>query len=513
MGRASSIPVLQDVTRRTENRYGRVSVTGRYHVLPRKLQDDYILEGKTILGEGYSGKVYSVKEKHTGSTFAVKTLKISYMSASDRRALEDECEIFLSMDHPHVVRLAAVYETGDYLQLVMECMQGGELFARVKARSEAKSTFTEEEAAESAYQMLLAVNYIHQHNIVHRDIKMENFLYESESSNHLKLIDFGFSKMCKPNHEMTESLGTLHYVAPEVLNKKYTSKCDIWSLGVICFILLVGYMPFSAKTDEKTKAMVKSGLYNYKAHRWSKVSHEALQFVRQLLNTDPVQRPTADQALNHEWIIKHNAIEKRRTHIDTVGDAMSRFAQWPALRRACMSAAAWCLASEDDAKVRNAFLEIDRNHDGKISIAELKQYLEGKGQLVDKVFEAIDVNHTQQIDYSEFVAAMFSSPMLVLHEKLVQQTFHRFDVDSSGYITRANLQEAIGDNFAGHSVEQLMREVDFSPSRRISKREFINLMTADDVPGLDKLAVNSCKSAARRDDSDLCRCLPACALQ
>lgn len=478
----STSGILEDITRRTQNRCGSLAVKGRYHVLPKKLEDDYTSEESTCLGFGLNGNVYSVEEKHTGSSFAVKALKVSDLSRTQKKALEDECEIILSMDHPHVVRLADVYETSDQLQLVMECMKGGELFDRVKE----KGTFSEQEAAEASYQMLLAVNYMHQHGIVHRDLKLENFLYESKSSNHLKLIDFGFSKFCAPDQEMTESLGTLHYVAPEVLNRKYTSQCDIWGLGVISFILLVGHMPFTSTNDQRTKEKIQSGIYNFKPQRWQKVSKEAKDFVDQLLNVDPAKRPTAAQALQHPWIIRHNSIpETPSSKKDTgVVDAMTQFGDVPALRKAIMSVAAWCLASEDDAKVRKAFLEIDRNQDGKISNEELRQYLKSKGHMedsaVDNAFQALDVNCTHEIDYSEFLAAMFLSPMLVLHDKRLLQIFSRFDTDSSGYITRANLQEAIGQNFAGHSVEQLMQEVAFSPTHKISKGEFIDFMSCDD---------------------------------
>merc|ERR1719183_2388648 len=119
-------------------------------------------------------------------------------------------------------------------------MNGGELFQRVQERRK----FNETDAADASSQMLLAINYVHSHGMVHRDLKLENFLYESAKSDHLKLIDFGFSKVWEPNTKMALSCGTLSYVAPEVLAKDYTSQCDMWSFGVIVFILLVGYMPF-----------------------------------------------------------------------------------------------------------------------------------------------------------------------------------------------------------------------------------------------------------------------------
>merc|ERR1719230_1130672 len=151
--------------------------------------------------------------------------------------------------------------------------------------------------------VLLALNYIHSHGVVHRDIKLENFLYDKKGSDHLKLIDFGFSKIWDPNIKMKVSCGTLSYVAPEVLDQNYTSQCDLWSLGVIAFILLSGYMPFSGAEGEQAASILK-GSYKLKPHKWNNVSPEALKFVQCLLQVDPERRLTADTALNHPWLDK-----------------------------------------------------------------------------------------------------------------------------------------------------------------------------------------------------------------
>merc|ERR1712110_1227643 len=152
----------------------------------------------------------------------------------------------------------------------MECMEGGELFERVIE----KKKFTESDAANAVHQMLLALNYIHQKNIVHRDLKLENFLYEKKGGDHLKLIDFGFSHVWEPNTKMATSCGTLAYMAPEVLTKSYTSQCDLWSLGVITFILLAGYMPFSGSESYQVSC-IKAGKYTWRKDQWKNVSETA----------------------------------------------------------------------------------------------------------------------------------------------------------------------------------------------------------------------------------------------
>mmetsp|Transcript_56600 Transcript_56600/g.106654 ORF Transcript_56600/g.106654 Transcript_56600/m.106654 type:complete len:526 (+) Transcript_56600:112-1689(+) len=475
MGHAGSRQGLEDVRRRIESRIGRLSVTGRYHRLPRKLEDDYTVDSK-VLGSGYSGVVLLAEDKSTHSKCAVKRFKLSSLSASDRQEIATECEILLSMDHPHIVRLVDVYETGTHLSLVMECMDGGELFERIKT----KKRFPENEAAQATSQMLLAINYIHRRGIVHRDVKLENFMYESKTSDHLKMIDFGFGKICKPDTHMTDSLGTVAYCAPEVLTKKYTSQCDLWSLGVIVFILLSGYMPF-AGSDEAMVAAITNRRYKMKKDRWAGVSQQAWTFTLSLLEVDPDKRLTAEQALKHEWIQKHSNVQTKPEHINaSIVDGLTNFARLSAFRRACMSVLAWGVTGNEDAKVREAFLQMDANQSGTISMTEFKKALQDMhvaDDAINKAFKALDINRSHEIDYAEFLAAMVVVPSCIdLSHQTLHKTFRRFDTDSSGYITEANLQEVLGDKFDGQNVSKLICEADTSNDGAISFSEFMQYM-------------------------------------
>lgn len=298
----------KQITKGAERMQSALSVHSRYHRPPRQLQDDYSVEAK-VLGSGFNGSVYRATRRGEDGQFAVKEFRIP--SSSDTQKMDDlktECEIFLSLDHPHVVRLTDVYETPTKLTLVMECMHGGELFDRVIA----KKRFTEKDASVAAHQMLLAINYLHSNKVVHRDIKLENWLYESEGSDHLKLIDFGFSKIWDNTHaRMRASCGTLAYVAPEVLSKSYTSQCDLWSLGIVMFILLAGYMPFSGSEANQMKAL-KAGKPTWKEHVWRLVSPRGRDFVTQLLTLDAQKRMTAEQALEHPWMVTRQEIRGHR---------------------------------------------------------------------------------------------------------------------------------------------------------------------------------------------------------
>jgi len=443
--------------------------------LPRAIEQDYKLT-ETVLGSGYNGQVHMAKSIRTGEKVAVKGFKMHGISKETKVDLQSECEIFLSMDHPHVARLVDVYEGEDQLNLVMECLNGGELFARVKARKR----FSERDAAHAANQMLLAVNYIHSHGVVHRDLKLENFLYESAESDHLKLIDFGFSKVWDTNTKMAVSCGTLAYVAPEVLDASYTSQCDMWSLGVTIFILLFGYMPFFG-TDESQARAIRDGKYRKKPEIWAKVSKTAQDFVTKLLVVDPSARMTAEQALNHTWITGRKQMEDSQLNQDIV-DALQSFGQASAFRKACMSMMAWSLTNDERARVRQAFLEMDTERTGTITISEFKQVLEAKFHMTDEkhveIFKALDQTHDDEIHYSEFLAAMVSS-RIALHDDLLWKTFKRFDTDNSGTITLANLQQVLGSNFDGATVQELLHEADFTGDNQISYQEFISYLKGD----------------------------------
>jgi len=459
---------LGDIGMRLEAKMGKIPFSGRYHRGPRKLEDDYVMS-TNVLGSGYNGEVrMATSVSQPGQKFAVKSLRLAGNIEKDKlEQLEAEVENYLSMDHPHITRLYDVYESKQELHLVMECMDGGELFDRVIE----KKRFSEAEASDALRQMLLALNYIHSHGIVHRDVKLENFIYDSKSSGHLKLIDFGFSKMWDPSgdQKMNSSLGTLAYVAPEVLDKSYTSQCDMWSLGVIAFILLGGYMPFSGNDDTQIKNIT-SGNYKMKPERWSNISAEALNFVKSLLEVDPAKRLTAQAALEHPFIADKDVEE---VALQPCCEALRQFSRASKFRRCCMEMLAWSLNNQDRAKVRDCFLSLDKNHKGTITLGELRNAMVANLNLTDehevlKVFEALDYNHDQEIHYSDFLAAM-ATTRIEVDDAALSDAFRRFDADCSGFITVENLRDVLGDQVG---LEAFIKEADQNHDGRLSFAEF-----------------------------------------
>lgn len=474
MGNNGAKSDFDSMVQRVTVKGGKLQLTGRYHLPPKRLQDQYVVQDK-VLGSGYNGAVRLATSRTDPSfKYAVKSFRLEKMRPEKRAQLESEIEVFLLMDHPHIAQLHDVYESEGMLELVMECMEGGELFDRVMVLKR----FSERDCADAVFQMLLALNYIHSHGIVHRDLKLENFLYEKKGGSHLKLIDFGFSKVSDPNVKMRVSCGTLSYVAPEVLDKCYTSQCDMWSLGVIVFVLLSGNMPFSGTDAIQTKNITK-GAFKMKPERWNTVSAEAQEFTKSLICVDPTRRLDAEQALAHPFIVNRKR-GGRRTHpaeIDTgVVDAFRSYGQSSRFRRCCMEMLAWSLSTEERAQLRQYFIAMDTNQQGTITLSEFRQVLVDKFHIEDtearEIFEALDANHDEEIHYSNFLAAVMST-RINLHEELLRSAFAKFDTDSSGYITLKNLRQVLGNTYEGEDVADFLKEADLLHDDRISYPEFV----------------------------------------
>jgi len=264
-----------------------------------------VYEIKRELGTGTFASVKLAVHRTTGEEVAIKIIdKKKFMQKAKRKdSLMDEVRVLTSISHPHVLQIRGVFETPTTLYLVLELAIGGDLFDRV-----AQGGQPEPVAKEIFTQMLLAMKYLHAQGIVHRDLKPENILLKSATGNDIKISDFGLSRIIDEGTYMKTICGTPQYVAPEILTKAekegYGKAVDMWSLGVILFILLSGYAPFE---EEETKRVslfekIKSGKYAMNPKHWKHISEDAKDLIRHLLVIDPTTRYTAEQALAHPWI-------------------------------------------------------------------------------------------------------------------------------------------------------------------------------------------------------------------
>lgn len=379
----------------------------------------------------------------------------------------------LTMDHPNIVRVQDVYETGDEVHIVMECLTGGELFSKIQQ----KGAFTERDAAKTMAQMLRAVGYLHARHIVHRDLKPENFLYEHVGDDAaLKLIDFGLGTTCNSTDSMQACCGTIGYLSPEVLSKRgYTSKCDMWSLGVIAFKLLTGHAPFNGHGNVKlVRKKIEAGIDwdCEKLSRLKTVSEEAIDFTMQLLQHEPSNRMCPKTAIFHPWLIREAASSPVRAAPEPRAVlSLSSYARRPPLARAALQLLAQrSLKGKDVACIQGLFVNLDMDNEGAVSVRDLKDaVLHATGKLIasggeassvplSELFEALDDIWEDRVSYSEFLAAA-SAEQIEPSECAVRDIFRRFDVDSSGYISMDDVHHVFGKGFEGESVQDLMGNV------------------------------------------------------
>lgn len=260
---------------------------------------DRSFEGK--LGEGTYASVRLGTNKATGQVYAIKCVDKSRLDETDIRALKDEVSILKSVHHDNVMKLVEDFEEMDYFFLVTELVKGGELFDRIVT----KECYSEMNARDLSRVLLETLAFLHDRCIVHRDLKPENLLLKTlDDDSAITLADFGYAARLSARDEksLRDSCGTPGYVAPEILCKKrYGTKVDMWSCGVIIFILLGGYPPFGGD-DHEMLQMIRVGKFRFDPTYWDSVSEEAKDLIKKLLTVDPDKRLSAAEALKHPWI-------------------------------------------------------------------------------------------------------------------------------------------------------------------------------------------------------------------
>ncbi len=255
---------------------------------------------KEVLGKGSFAKVKRCIRRSDKSVLAVKIIPKKDLSQAELAIVNDEVTIMTKIDNPNCVRLFDLFETKKKLYLVMEFLQGGELFESIVQLEK----YSEKEAAEVIRSVASALKYLHGIGIVHRDLKPENLIYAKKNPyRELKVTDFGLAKLKKRSEMLTTACGTPGYVAPEVLKKQeYNEAVDVWSLGVILYILLCGFPPFYHEQTQKLYALIKAGDYQFPHDYWKDITDSAKELIRKMLTVDPKKRITVDQILQHPWV-------------------------------------------------------------------------------------------------------------------------------------------------------------------------------------------------------------------
>ncbi|CAD8181434.1 unnamed protein product [Paramecium pentaurelia] len=427
-----------------------------------------------VLGQGAYGKVWKVTHKNTGMIRAMKQLKKSSLIVEEEQRLFAEMNILKNLDHPHIVKLYELYQDQQNYYLITEYLSGGELFDRIKSMT----YFSEKKAAEFIRQILLAVVYCHEQKIVHRDLKPENILFINESSNSpLKVIDFGTSRKYDTVKKMTKKLGTAYYIAPEVLKQDYNEKCDVWSCGVILYILLCGYPPFTGKTEKDIMHKVSEGKFKFDQEDWGFISEEAKNLIIKMLQVNPNQRISAKQALHDPWIDKHNLNEKVN---QIVLQNLQKFQAKSIFTQAVLSYIACQMTSQQEQdELVKTFQTLDQDKNGILSKDELIEgytlVLKDKDlaiKEVNKILQIVDLNQSGQVDFSEFLMAAMNQEKLVSLER-VKAAFKIFDANDDGKISKEELE-----NMIGSIDEELWQQIltECKAEGEITEKEFIEIL-------------------------------------
>jgi calcium-dependent protein kinase len=425
------------------------------------------------LGRGAYGVVYRVQTKVAPQLRAVKLIYKAQLKPDDFSQFSAEIELLRTMDHPNILRLYEFYEDSKCFYLVTEYLPGGELFEFIiKQRA-----LTEGTAALVMSQLLSAVNYCHQNNIVHRDLKPENLLLAVPGScSQLKVIDFGTSTLRLPGQNLNKLKGTAYYIAPEVIGGSYNEKCDLWSCGVILYMMLSGRPPFNGCDTKSILAKVKKAKYKMDSRSWDLVSDLAKDFIRKLMNPDPQSRLSAEEAFLHPWIVAYSSSSPPKSEViaSSLDNLRSFRATHKLKQAACVFIASQMIGEQEQLNLTVAFKALDTNNDGRLSKGELLQgfkelYTEEEAeQKVTELINHVDFDGSGFVEYSEFLSAGMKLDAEENKQRL-EAAFAEFDTDKSGGISLAELKEILGacteDDL---DLEQLLEEVDLDHNGEVN---------------------------------------------
>lgn len=452
---------------------------------------------KKPCGSGAFGTVKKARNKMSGQVVAIKQLD---RKSVDTVVLRNEIEINMMMDHPNIARMFDTFEDNKFVWIALEVCDGGEMFDLIIEQG----SVTEVESSLLMEQIFRAINYLHSHNVAHRDLKPENFLLAKKGKtkgksdgvplqdNTLKVIDFGiakkFNKASEPLPFRTKA-GTPYYIAPEILSTKgrYDEKCDIWSCGVILFILLTGVPPFSGDNDPEILEAVKRQPVPLNISEMKYVSEDAKKLIKRCCERDVSKRYSAQEALAVPWVTNRSKkIQQDGNAGVNVVAKLKQFSAASRFKKAAIHIIAHHIDDHQINQLRHTFTQMDTNGDGELSIEEIKAGCKktGLGDVEDiaKIFAQLDTDGNGSIGYSEFLAAMMDQNKLVRREQC-WEAFRVFDKDGNGRITKTEFNEIMKDfNTSGvidvdkKELLSMFQEADRDGDGEIDFEEFVAMM-------------------------------------
>ena len=456
----------------------------------QKLENDpfYEYSKEKLIGKGAYGEVYLVKHNITGTIRAMKVIaKNNEEEQLTDEEILNEINILKKIDHPNIVKIFEFYSNKSKYYLILEFCEGGNLYEFLD-----ENKLSEFQVIYIMFQILSAMNYCHNMNILHRDLKPDNILIKKSENGlcRVKICDFGTSYIFKKGEKQKEAIGTLNYMAPEVLKEKYNQKCDLWSCGVIMYILLTGRKPFVGRDDIEVMSKILSNSYN--KNLINKYNRYTKDLLSKLLETNPKKRLDAEQALNHKVF----DINKTKEILNDIPDEkiilklINNLKNYKSDSILKETALAYLVHNFHDIEdIDNAcklFDKLDVDGNGKITKDELFIGLssliksENLKRDIKKIFLNLDTDDSKYISYEEFIRAAVDKKIF-MNDKVLKYAFQYFDKDNSGDITIDELASIFKDHIKNKDCKKelinILKEVDINNDRVIDFEEFTKLMT------------------------------------
>lgn len=470
-----------------------------------EVSDHYILQDK-IQGTALSS-IQKVTNRFSNCIRSMKKIKRSFIDLQeDEKNFMKEIAILRTLDHMAILKIYEFYQDNNSFYLIMEHCSEGDLFDKIQK----EAPFNEYTACHIIYQVLSGIVYCHSNNIVHRDVKADCILIESSevvniegqtvTLYYIRLSGFACARSFNKKKKLTKKIGTSYYIAPEVLSRNYNEKCDIWSVGVLLYVLLCGKPPFWGENDKEILDQVKIGKPEYRENEWKPVSAEGKKFVELLLTKQASNRPSAAEALQNEWFKKY--LYKHPVSIEEVQDLYNNICTFkidPNLffQQASIAYMVHHLAKKEEImKIKHFYNLIDNNGDGKMEYAEIvegfKRYITVDNEkALMRIFKYIDQAHTGCIEYEEFIRACINKTNFLREENL-RSTFELFiksklleeEVDGEMKIQEGQeipVQDfksilGLSSKFSDKQWETIIKQVDKNGDGQIEFDEFKEMM-------------------------------------
>ena len=441
------------------------------------------------LGSGSFGKVFLAENKYTKEKVAMKQIKKCNKELLSDGEIKDEIDILKGLDHPDIVRIIESFNTKDSYVLVTEYCEGGELF------DEVRNQLSETQIAVIFRQLLSGLAYLHSHNIVHRDLKLENILIQEKEKSkttgedlfNIKIIDFGTARIFNNNKKPQSIVGSSYYIAPEVLRQNYNKECDLWSVGVILYMFIVGHAPFDGCDDEEITSNIQRGTYKKDDKRWKMASREVKDLIQRLLVYNPKRRLTALEALRHPWFkLSDSNILYDNVPKNDVIDCIKNLLTYNISSKLEELVLAYIIHNIPRPKQAKSAIKlfklVNEVGDGKLSKRELKKtlLLFVSEEFLEKYdfeeqFALIDGEKKGYINYEEFLRACLNRKQ-ILTDNILKYAFNFFDPNNTGFIRKKKMKSFFGNKVDDNTFQSIFDEIDLDKDGKLNFKDFKSML-------------------------------------